>query len=168
MIIKKQKGQLKMIRPDLRATVSNNSTPTLENCSQVFADPENKIFIKNLFNGSVTQKKQEQKSKVPRPARLDGDNDLFEVNHVYVSFFSSKGCSIVVRTQFPNEKEVVISTNNKAINSKSIRETYQKEVIQMTEELATDSYGKDKYFEQLKLKQKALQQKDPDAIDFIK
>ena len=152
MVIKKRKDQLTLLRPDLKIMVSDNSTPTLDNCSQIFTDPENKILIKNLF----APKKQERKSKVPRPVRSDADNDLFEIKHLYVSFFSSKGCRIVVRTQFPSEKEAVVATNNKAINSKSIRATYSKEVSQMTEELASDPYGREKYFEQLKLKQKIM------------
>lgn len=59
LMIKKRKDKVKVMKPDLKVVVSNNPTPSLENCSQVFTDPEKKIFIKNLFGGSTTKKKQD-------------------------------------------------------------------------------------------------------------
>ena len=166
--MKKRAEKLKVFKPDLKVMVSKNPTPSMENCSQVFIDPENKMLIRNSFGGSVAARKtQEQKASVPRPASA-ADNDVFEVNAVYVSFFSSTGCSIIVSTQFPSEKEAVAPSGNRAKNSKSIRAKYIKEITQLVEELAADSYGQDKYLEALKAKQKAFHTKGVYAEDFIK
>ena len=41
------------MKPDLKVLVSSKVIPSMENCSQVFIDPENKIFINNTFCGEV-------------------------------------------------------------------------------------------------------------------
>ena len=167
-MMKKRAEKMKAMKPDLKVMVSHKSTPSMENCSQVFIDPENKMLIKNSFGGCVaTQKTQGQKSSVPRP-KSGAENDLFEVNAVYISFFSSTGCSIILSTQFPSEKEAVAPSGNRAKNSKSIREKYSKEVSTQVEELTADSYGQDKYLEALKAKQKAFHTKGVYAEDYIK
>lgn len=86
------------MRPDLKVLVSDNSTPTLENCSQSFTDPEHRIVINNSFGVPAAPKKAEQSSGQPRPIRAGAEGDIFTLDHIYISFFSSKGCNIIVKT----------------------------------------------------------------------
>jgi hypothetical protein len=64
------------MKPDLKVLVSNNPTPTLENSSQAFTDPEHRVMIKNSSTGSTQTKRSNSTSGQPKPIK-GADKDIF-------------------------------------------------------------------------------------------
>jgi hypothetical protein len=103
--------------------------PNSDNCSQLFVNPVSRLVLRNQID---------QASREPGASRKPMlESDIFITSHIYLTLYSSKGCTVTLTCQFPSEEEKtgVKKAVSIACNQREFRKEKQREVREKVEEL---------------------------------
>ena len=124
-------------------TSSTYKEPTKLNCTQEFSNPFSYVIINN-------KDPNETIDAAPSKKKKGNEEDRFECEKLYISFYSSKGCTVNVSTSFPQEKEKVIIKSTGGQTAKTFKEEYMKEIKEKVDELAGDIFAQQQYQKKIK------------------